>query len=162
MSTTAAITASSVIGSGFTSARNSALGNPGLHQQLHSDSATLQALTPNEAWARVQSGEAELVDVRSIEELKADGHVPGAQHVAWQIGPALLKNVRFTRELEKKVSKQAELILLCRSGVRSLAAAEAAKKAGYSQVSYVIAGIEGESNGGRSGWRQLGLPLVQG
>jgi len=120
-------------------------------------------LHPLEAWALVQAGEAVLVDVRSVEELKADGHIPDAHHVAWQIGPLLLKNVRFLRELEKKASKNAVVILICRSGIRSVAAAEAATKAGFSQIFYVQEGIEGNSTHQQitiGGWRYWDLPVV--
>lgn len=118
---------------------------------------------PLEAWTLVQAGEAVLVDVRSAEELKADGHIPDAHHVAWQIGPLLLKNVRFLREFEKKVSKNAVVILICRSGIRSVAAAEAATKAGFSQVFYVQEGIEGNATTQQiniGGWRYWDLPVV--
>ncbi len=122
-------------------------------------------LHPLEAWALVQAGEALLVDVRSAEELKADGQIPHSQHVAWQLGPLLLKNVRFVRELEKKTSKNAAVILICRSGIRSVAAAEAAIKAGFSQVFYVQEGIEGNATNQQitvGGWRYWDLPVVHG
>ena len=118
------------------------------------------AVSAPEAWARVQAEEALLVDVRSAEELKVDGAIPGAQHVAWLIGPALLKNVRFIRELEKKTgNKQQAVILICRSGVRSFAALEAARKAGFADVSYVPSGIEGRDEH-PDGWRRAGLPMT--
>src|SRR6478609_2551930 len=55
---------------------------------------------PEEAWKLFTSGVAHLVDVRSAEERKFVGHVPNTLHVAWQTGPALIKNPRFLRELE--------------------------------------------------------------
>jgi hypothetical protein len=49
-------------------------------------------LPPVEAWACVARGEALLVDVRSAEELKFVGQVPGSVHVAWATGTALTRN----------------------------------------------------------------------
>jgi rhodanese-related sulfurtransferase len=124
------------------------------------------SLTPIDAWNLFQRGDAVLVDVRTAEELKFVGHVPGSQHVAWQTGTALIKNPRFLKELEQKASKQLNVLLLCRSGKRSAAAAEAATKAGFLNVFNVREGFEGEKDesqhrGEEGGWRRQGLPWVQ-
>lgn len=123
-------------------------------------------ISPDDAWKLFVSGHAHLVDVRAIEERKFVGHVPNTFHVAWQIGPALTKNPRFLRELENKLSKDAVILLLCRSGKRSAAAAEAATAAGFKQVFNVLEGFEGDldvnqQRGASGGWRQRGLPWVQ-
>ncbi|CAD5109493.1 rhodanese-like domain-containing protein [Zestomonas carbonaria] len=124
------------------------------------------SLYPPEAWALLQAGAVTLVDVRTAEELKFVGRVPDSQHVAWQTGPALIKNPRFLRELENKGGRDAVLVLLCRSGKRSAAAAEAATAAGFSQVFNVLEGFEGDldaqqQRGESGGWRHWGLPWVQ-
>ena len=123
-------------------------------------------ITPEDAWELVSSGAAELVDVRTLEELRFVGRVPGARHVAWQIGAALTKNPRFLRELENKVGKSGVAVLLCRSGKRSAAAAEAAAKAGFTNVFNILEGFEGDLDnqqrrGDSGGWRLRGLPWVQ-
>lgn len=123
-------------------------------------------VTPQQAWALFEAGDAALVDVRSTEERKFVGHVPGSLHVAWATGTALTRNPRFTRELEAKVPKHAPVLLLCRSGKRSALAAEAAAKAGFTAVFNVLEGFEGEIDaaqhrGGSDGWRFRGLPWVQ-
>lgn len=123
-------------------------------------------VTPDEAWKLFVNGQAHLVDVRAAEERKFVGHVPNTFHVAWQTGPALIKNPRFLRELENKLSKDAVILLLCRSGKRSAAAAEAATAAGFRYVFNVSEGFEGDLNenqqrGASGGWRQRGLPWVQ-
>lgn len=124
------------------------------------------SLYPPEAWALVEAGEATLVDVRTFEELKFVGHVPNSLHVAWQTGPALIKNPRFLRELETKVPRDKPVVLLCRSGKRSAAAAIAATAAGFSQVFNVLEGFEGDldaqrQRGESGGWRHWNLPWVQ-
>ena len=93
---------------------------------------------PKLAWELFSAGEASLVDVRTAEERKFVGHVPGSLHVAWASGTSLTRNPRFVRELEAKVGKDATVLLLCRSGKRSVAAAEAAAKAGFTRVFNVL------------------------
>ncbi|KAF1046992.1 rhodanese-like domain-containing protein [Xylophilus sp.] len=127
-------------------------------------------VSPAEAWALFQAGQAALVDVRSGEERKFVGHVPDSLHVPWATGTSLTRNPRFVRELEAKLARQggkeAVLLLLCRSGKRSAAAAEAAHKAGFTQVYNVLEGFEGEidergQRGHGDGWRFRGLPWIQ-
>ncbi len=121
---------------------------------------------PRDAWALVQAGQAVLVDVRTTEERKFVGHVPGTAHVAWATGTNLTRNPRFARELEAKVKKDEVVLLLCRSGKRSALAAEVAAKAGFTNVFNILEGFEGElddllQRGKADGWRHQGLPWVQ-
>jgi rhodanese-related sulfurtransferase len=124
------------------------------------------SVTPQQAWALRQADEVVIVDVRTNEERMFVGHVPGTLHVAWATGTSLTRNPRFVRELEAKTGKSAALVLLCRSGNRSALAAEAAAKAGFTNVFNVAEGFEGELDeaghrGRRNGWRFHGLPWVQ-
>ncbi|MBZ8141833.1 rhodanese [Rubrivivax gelatinosus] len=122
---------------------------------------------PQEAWALVQAGLAQLVDVRTAEERKFVGQVPGSLHVAWATGTALTRNPRFVRELEARIGgKDSVVLLLCRSGKRSAAAAEAAAAAGFANVFNVGEGFEGDldaaqQRGHLDGWRRRGLPWTQ-
>ena len=123
-------------------------------------------VTPAEAWALAQSGDAVLVDVRSAEERKFVGQVPGAVHVAWASGTSLTRNPRFARELEAKVKHGQAVLRHSSSGKRSALAAEAATKAGFTSVFNVLEGFEGELDdanhrGTADGWRFRGLPWVQ-
>jgi len=128
-------------------------------------------VSPQQAWALVQAGDAVLVDVRTAEERSFVGHVPQSLHGAWATGTALARNPRFVRELEAKLAawggKEAVALLLCRSGKRSVEAAKAAAQAGFAHVFNVLEGFEGELDGlqhrgGIDGWRLRGLPWVQG
>lgn len=134
------------------------------------DLAYAGGVLPPVAWDLVREGQALLVDVRSAEERKFVGHVPGSLHVAWATGTALNRNPRFVRELEARLAKdggkEAVVLLLCRSGKRSVLAAEAAAAAGFRHVFNVLEGFEGEvdarqQRGGSDGWRFHGLPWVQ-
>lgn len=123
-------------------------------------------VTPVEAWKLVSSGEALLVDVRTAEERKFVGLVPDSIHVPWATGTALTRNPRFVRDLENKVGKTATVLMLCRSGKRSALAAEAAAKAGFTNVFNVLEGFEGDLDdqqrrGSFNGWRHAGLPWTQ-
>ena len=123
-------------------------------------------VSPQLAWSLFSQDEAQLVDVRTAEERKFVGHVPGTLHVPWATGTALTRNPRFARELEAKVKKDDVVLLLCRSGKRSALAAEVAAKAGFTQVFNVLEGFEGEIDdqqhrGVSDGWRFRNLPWVQ-
>ncbi|MBQ1765076.1 MAG: rhodanese-like domain-containing protein [Aquincola sp.] len=124
------------------------------------------SVSPQQAWALFQAGQARIVDVRTAEERKFVGQVPGTLHVAWATGTALTRNPRFVRELEAKVGRHDPVLLLCRSGKRSALAAEAAAKAGFTRVFNIREGFEGELNdaqqrGTADGWRYQGLPWQQ-
>lgn len=124
------------------------------------------SVTPHEAWALFSQGEAVLVDVRTAEERQFVGHVRDSKHVAWATGLSLSRNPRFAKELEAKAGKDEVILLLCRSGKRSAAAAEAATKAGFRKVFNVQEGFEGDLDdlqrrGTFNGWRHAGLPWIQ-
>jgi rhodanese-related sulfurtransferase len=78
----------------------------------------------------------------------------------------MTRNPRFIKELERKFQKQQTLLLICRSGKRSAQAAEAATKAGFTQVFNVSEGFEGDlseknQRGKLGGWRFHQLPWQQ-
>ena len=131
------------------------------------------SIPPGEAWQLVEQGLALLVDVRTAEERKFVGHVPGSAHVPWATGTALSRNPRFVRELTALLAKQTQsgssqpiALLLCRSGKRSTLAAQEAAKAGLANVFNISEGFEGELDeaqhrGKGDGWRFHGLPWIQ-
>ena len=124
-------------------------------------------ITPPVAWQLVTSGLATLVDVRTAEERKFVGHVPESIHVAWMTGISMNRNPRFVKEFEIKIKNREEVVLLlCRSGKRSAAAAEALTKSGFTNIFNIDTGFEGDMNddgqrGFLGGWRAHSLPWVQ-
>ena len=121
---------------------------------------------PQEAWALFQAGEVVIVDVRTSEERKFVGYVEDTIHIPWATGTALNRNPRFAKELETKVGKDKIILLLCRSGKRSAAAANVAFNAGFEHIYNIEQGFEGdldENNhrGSFNGWRFHGLPWRQ-
>jgi rhodanese-related sulfurtransferase len=125
------------------------------------------AVLPAEAYELLQRAPgAILIDVRTHAEWDYVGRIPGAVEIEWQSYPDGRPNANFLRELEAQVDKEAPVMFICRSGVRSHYAATAAAAAGYSQAFNVLEGFEGnkDAQGHRNsvgGWRFAGLPWYQ-
>ena len=128
------------------------------------------AVTPQEAFTLLQdSASVVLVDVRTKAERDWVGQVSIAtqQHVAvqWNLYPEGTPNPDFLAQLAAVVDKQATLLFLCRSGVRSRHAAKLASENGYTACYDILEGFEGnkDSAGHRKtteGWCKAGLPWV--
>ena len=117
------------------------------------------------AWDWVQTGQAVLVDVRTDAERAWVGQVPGAVAIAWKQWPAMAPNPDFDAQLQAAVPAGGKVVLLCRSGVRSVAAATRAAQLGFEAYN-ILEGFEGDvdANGQRGhlgGWRKQGLPWQQ-
>jgi sulfur dioxygenase len=117
------------------------------------------------AWAWVQSGEAVMVDVRTDAERAWVGFVPGAEPLAWKQWPGMAMNPEFDDGLRKLAAGGKKLVLLCRSGVRSVAAAQRATELGLEAYN-ILEGFEGDPDtnaqrGKLGGWRFHGLPWRQ-
>jgi len=117
--------------------------------------------------------EAQLVDVRTDAEWQYVGlpdlRDAGKQAVliSWQYFPSGNVNARFVEELrDAGLSTDTKLYFLCRSGVRSLAAARLAEQSGFFQCFNVTEGFEGHPDaqghrGTLDGWKAAGLPWRQ-
>jgi len=87
------------------------------------------ALHPDEAYEILQSAPgAKLLDVRSRAELDWVGRVPGAAEIEWVTYPGMKPNPNFLAQLEQQLDKEALVLFMCRSGMRSHHAATAATK----------------------------------
>ena len=122
-------------------------------------------IAPPLAWQWLQSGEAVLVDVRTDAEREWVGFVPGAVPVAWKQWPGMAMNESFDTELKAAVPAGKKVVLLCRSGIRSIAAARRAAALGLEAYN-ILEGFEGNADdqaqrGHREGWRLRGLPWMQ-
>ncbi len=128
-------------------------------------------LSPQDAWAKLEQG-AVLVDVRTegewahigIPDTKATENDP--LFIQWTF-PGGIPNPDFVNQLKQQAPEDTgvELVFLCRSGVRSVAAAIAATQAGFTAYN-VLEGFEGEPDrwGERTvnGWKNRGLPTNLG
>jgi rhodanese-related sulfurtransferase len=113
-----------------------------------------------------KTSDAVLIDCRSETEFLFVGHPTGAVHVAWQEGPGWEINPDFVAQVQAAADVSRPVVLICRSGTRSVSAALALEQAGYRNVYNVLEGFEGdrdESNhrGTTGGWRFHGLPWQQ-
>lgn len=122
-------------------------------------------VSPQLAWAWVQAGEAELVDVRTDAERAWVGFVPDAHALAWKQWPGMAMNPEFDASIQSLGAGGKKLVLLCRSGVRSIAAAQRATELGV-QAYNILEGFEGDPDanahrGLTGGWRVRGLPWRQ-
>ncbi len=128
-------------------------------------------LTPQQAWDLLLSDEdALLVDVRTRGEWAQIGVPDGAEigdrvaFVEWTTGFG--PNPAFLAELAAAgAAPDRAVVFLCRSGVRSVAAAQAATAAGIGPSYNVLRGFEGDvgpdGSRGHQGWRAEGLPWRQ-
>jgi rhodanese-related sulfurtransferase len=137
-------------------------------------------LAPREAWELLaRDPGATLVDVRSrpewsfvgVADLSSLGKRPLL--LAWQTwtpgpqGAAMVANADFADEFAAaRPDRDAPVIFLCRSGVRSRAAAVAMTALGFTRAYNLAGGFEGAHDAGRhrgqvEGWKVAGLPWTQ-
>ena len=133
--------------------------------QVHPAAGYAGDIAPQLAWQWTQSGEAVLVDVRTDAEREWVGFVPGAVALAWKHWPGMAMNAGFDDALKATVPDGKKVVLLCRSGVRSVAAARRAAELGLEAYN-ILEGFEGDPDaqaqrGRLGGWRLRGLPWMQ-
>jgi rhodanese-related sulfurtransferase len=129
----------------------------------------MQHLTPLDAHDFLQrTPDALFVDCRSDAEYFFVGHALGSVHVAWYDGPDWELNPHFVGEVRKLAGHSVErpVVLICRSGRRSVEAGNALEAAGFTRVFNVLHGFEGDLDeshhrGTLNGWRRDGLPWEQ-
>ncbi|MBS1246086.1 MAG: sulfurtransferase [Proteobacteria bacterium] len=132
---------------------------------------SVKTLSPKEAHQLLQAHpNALFVDVRSNMEYLFVGHPAGAIHIPWIDEPDWKVNPHFVTQVRQAIlggaSGAAPVVLICRSGVRSLEAGKALVQAGVKEVYNVDEGFEGtlDDHHHRSsvgGWRFHGLPWEQ-
>jgi rhodanese-related sulfurtransferase len=131
-------------------------------------------VSPRDAYAALAADEdAVLVDVRTSAEWSYVG-LPDLRELGkkvvfleWQRFPDGAVNGDFVEQLrDAGLPDGAPVYFLCRSGVRSVAAAEAATRAGLEPAYNILDGFEGphDEHGHRlvAGWKNSGLPWRQG
>jgi rhodanese-related sulfurtransferase len=104
-----------------------------------------KALRPAELTALINRDNALVVDLSSSSEFEK-GHIPGSRNIA----PS-----QFDPENKQLAAAKAlPVVVVCRSGQASSAAAARLKKAGFERVHWL--------DGGIAAWQQADLPLVKG
>lgn len=123
-------------------------------------------VSPQLAYDWVSSGQAVLVDVRTDAEREWVGFIPDAIGLPWKQWPGMQVNPEFDQRLRAAVPSGKKVVMLCRSGVRSIASAKRATELGLEAYN-ILEGFEGDPDdqahrGHRGGWRYHGLPWRQG
>ena len=132
-------------------------------------------LSVKQAWDLLsENPKAQLVDVRTDAEFAYVGSPDLSSldkevlYVQWKTFPNMDINPEFVNQVSSGcVDKDAPLLFICRSGVRSLGAAEAMTAAGFRECYNVAGGFEGDRDaeghrGTVTGWKVDGLPWRQG
>ena len=134
----------------------------------------VENVSPRQAWEALGTDpKAQLVDVRTdaewtyvgLPDLTAAGKQPVL--IPWQLFPSGQVNEGFIEQLRQAGFKpEHRIYFLCRSGVRSVAAANAAIGAGFPNAYNVVDGFEGPPDaeghrGGTTGWKADELPWRQ-
>src|SRR5213078_4976013 len=121
------------------------MAEPTRFQKLVADTKkNITEISPQDAAAKLKSGEAVIVDVRDRDEWD-EGHIPGATHMS-----------RGTIELdieEKVPDPNAMIICHCGGGGRSALAAESLQKLGYKNARSMAGGLKA--------WKATGLPTAR-
>ncbi len=131
-------------------------------------------MTVQQAWDLLQSdARTVLVDVRTQPEWMFVG-VPSLAgidknliRVCWQVFPSMQVNGSFVEEVvQQGVQSEDTILMLCRSGVRSMSSAAAMTAAGYVNCYNILGGFEGPHDDQRhrgqvNGWKAAGLPWEQ-
>jgi rhodanese-related sulfurtransferase len=131
-------------------------------------------ITPDEAWKLLsEDPRAVLVDCRTDAEWRFVGVPDLTQlgrdvvYIEWNHTDGS-HNDAFVDDLQAEIGAESAdrpVVFLCRSGNRSIGAAEAATAAGYAPSYNVLDGFEGNLDENRhrggTGWKAVGLPWKQ-
>jgi rhodanese-related sulfurtransferase len=129
----------------------------------------MKHLAPKQTYELLhQRADAVFVDCRSEMEFLFVGHPVGAILIPWNDGPDWEINPHFVGQVKKAAGHTTHrpIVLICRSGNRSVDAGQELENAGFSEVYNVLYGFEGELDenrrrGSKNGWRYDGLPWEQ-
>ena len=135
-----------------------------------------RGLSPREAFDLLAANpQAVLIDVRSTMEHLMVGHPRDCIHIAWMDEPDWEHNPRFVTQVREvllggswadSANDAPAIVLICRSGRRSVEAGRKLLGAGLANVYFVEGGFEGpldkdHHRSTQSGWRHDGLPWQQ-
>jgi len=131
-------------------------------------------LSPQQTWALLNDEQdAVLIDVRTDAEFAYVGEpdlgsMKNTTHkVCWKIFPDMKRNPHFEDAVRDVMNDQdTPILFLCRSGVRSAAAAKTMTALGFKRCYNIAEGFEGDKDehghrGSINGWKVRGLPWVQ-
>ncbi len=137
--------------------------------------SVVKTISAHAGWHLLRErSDAILLDVRSSMEYLFVGHPINAVNVPWIDEPDWTINPKFAAEVRLEIQRMRSdqlieripVLLICRSGVRSLEAGQVLVEAGFRDVYNIAHGFEGELDeahrrGTVNGWRFEGLPWEQ-
>ena len=112
--------------------------------------ARIDRVEPAAAWAAAIGGDALIVDIRSEDDRRRDGIVPGSLHLPrtvleWRVDPS-------SRWSNPHVGgRDRRLLLVCSHGLSSSLAAASLVELGFARAGDVVGGLEA--------WVAAGLPV---
>ena len=128
----------------------------------------MEHLHPKQAFDILQaSPNTLLIDCRTEAEFFYVGHPVDAVNIEWNVEPDFEVNPHFCdTALRLAGRKDRPIILICRSGKRSTDAGLALERHGFTNVTNILEGFEGDLDpqhhrGSLGGWRMHGLPWRQ-
>ena len=130
----------------------------------------MEHLEPQEASAYLEKHpDAVFIDCRSEMEFMFVGHPVGAMMVPWYDGAEWDLNPHFVGQVKKLAGanfQKRPIVLICRSGNRTVEAGNTLEAAGFQRVVNVLHGFEGDLDenhhrNSKNGWRVAGLPWQQ-
>jgi sulfur dioxygenase len=125
-------------------------------------------VSPQLAYQWWQGGEAMLIDIRTHAERAWVGFIPNVPGIEFKIWPGMAINPQYEAQLQTAMQgkpKGSKVMLLCRSGIRSIPAAQRAQALGFEAYN-ILEGFEGDPDAKAhrntvGGWRAAGLPWAQ-
>lgn len=130
--------------------------------------AIIKSVSPIEAYDVLQNdSHSVLIDTRTLIEFSFVGHPVGAVHVPLKRPPNWENFPDFVEQVEKQLtSTSTAIVLMCRSGARSMEAAILLDAAGYQNLYNMDEGFEGDKDDNQhrstlGGWRFHKLPWEQ-
>lgn len=136
----------------------------------------IKEISPQQAWDLLEGDpQAVLLDVRTSMEYEYVGHPLNALHIPWMDAPDWNVDADFVNKVREALIKRTgpeqvpgsnTILIICRSGKRSQAAAEELVRQGFENLYNIEDGFEGDldNNGHRNtinGWRVASLPWEQ-
>lgn len=146
---------------------------------MNEENIVIISILPQDAWQMIQDHPKTIfLDIRSEMEFLFIGHPKGAIHIPWIDEPDWKINPRFAADVRKLMLggvvynsdnchvDAVPVVLICRSGRRSLEAGNALIQDGFTDVYHVTEGFEGplddeHHRSTSTGWRFRGLPWEQ-
>jgi rhodanese-related sulfurtransferase len=124
----------------------------GVDDLLAAARGRIERADPETAWAASRSGGALIVDIRSDDDRRRDGIVPGSLHVPrtvleWRADPESAWASPHVGDRSRR------LLILCDHGFSSSLAAATLVDLGFARAGDVVGGFQA--------WRAAGLPVAQ-